>query len=103
MAVDIGPETAGAAAEAVGRCQTVLWNGPMGVFEKPPFDAGTVAIARALVDCPGYTVIGGGETVAAAKRAGVADRLGHVSTGGGASLEFLAGKTLPGVAVLEKQ
>jgi phosphoglycerate kinase len=101
-AVDVGPETRKAFAAAVGRARTLFWNGPLGVFEKPPFDAGTRAVAQALADCPGFSVIGGGETVAAAKQAGVTDRIGHVSTGGGASLEFLAGKELPGVAVLEK-
>jgi phosphoglycerate kinase len=101
-AVDVGPETRRAFAAAVGRARTLFWNGPLGVFEKPPFDAGTRAVAQALADCPGFSVIGGGETVAAAHQAGVTDRIGHVSTGGGASLEFLAGKTLPGVAVLEK-
>jgi len=101
-AVDIGPETRKAFAEAIGRARTLFWNGPLGVFEKPPFDAGTREVAQALAHCPGFSVIGGGETVAAAKQAGAADHLGHVSTGGGASLEFLAGKTLPGVAVLEK-
>jgi phosphoglycerate kinase len=101
-AVDVGPETRKAFAAAVARARTLFWNGPLGVFEKPPFDAGTRAVAQALADCPGFAVIGGGETVAAARQAGVVDRIGHVSTGGGASLEFLAGKTLPGVAVLEK-
>jgi phosphoglycerate kinase len=101
-AVDVGPETRKAFAAAVARAQTLFWNGPLGVFEKPPFDAGTRAVAQALANCPGFSVIGGGETVAAAKQAGAVDRIGHVSTGGGASLEFLAGKTLPGVAVLEK-
>jgi phosphoglycerate kinase len=101
-AVDVGPETRAAFAEAVGRARTLFWNGPLGVFEKPPFDEGTRAVAQALAACPGFSVIGGGETVAAVKAAGVADKIGHVSTGGGASLEFLAGKTLPGVAVLEK-
>jgi len=101
-AVDVGPETRRAFAAAIGRARTLFWNGPLGVFEKPPFDAGTAEVARALAACPGFSVIGGGETVAAARRAGVLDRIGHVSTGGGASLEFLAGKTLPGVAVLER-
>jgi phosphoglycerate kinase len=101
-AVDVGPETRQAFAAAIGRARTLFWNGPLGVFEKPPFDAGTGEVAQALAACPGFSVIGGGETVAAAKRAGVLDRIGHVSTGGGASLEFLAGKTLPGVAVLER-
>ena len=101
-AVDIGPESRQALAAAIGRARTLFWNGPLGVFEKPPFDAGTRAVAQALAACPGFSVIGGGETVAAANQAGVADRIGHVSTGGGASLEFLAGKKLPGVAVLEQ-
>ena len=101
-AVDVGPETREAFAAAIGRARTLFWNGPLGVFEKPPFDAGTREVAQALADCPGFSVIGGGETVATARQAGVVDRIGHVSTGGGASLEFLAGKTLPGVAVLER-
>ena len=82
LAVDIGPATREAFAAAVGRARTLFWNGPLGVFEKPPFDAGTRALAAALAACPGFTVIGGGETVAAARQAGVAERLGHVSTGG---------------------
>jgi phosphoglycerate kinase len=102
-ALDIGPETRKAFAEAIGRARTLFWNGPLGVFEKPPFDAGTREVAQALASCPGFSVIGGGETVAAAHQAGVTDRIGHVSTGGGASLEFLAGRTLPGVAALEKK
>ncbi len=101
-AVDVGPATREAFAAAVGRARTLFWNGPLGVFEKPPFDAGTRAVAQALANCPGFSVIGGGETVAAAHQAGATDRIGHVSTGGGASLEFLAGKELPGVAVLRK-
>ena len=101
-ALDIGPETRKAFAQAIGRAKTLFWNGPLGVFEKPPFDEGTRAVAQALAECPGFSVIGGGETVAAAHQAGVTDRIGHVSTGGGASLELLAGKTLPGVAVLER-
>ncbi len=101
-AVDIGPETRKAFAAALGGARTLFWNGPLGVFEKPPFDAGTREVAQALAAFPGFSVIGGGETVAAVKQAGVEERIGHVSTGGGASLEFLAGRTLPGVAVLEK-
>jgi phosphoglycerate kinase len=100
LALDVGPETRDDFAAAVARARTLFWNGPLGVFEKPPFDAGTRAVARALADCPGFTLIGGGETVAAAHQAGVIEKLGHVSTGGGASLEFLAGQTLPGVAAL---
>lgn len=102
-ALDVGPETRKAFAEAIGRAKTLFWNGPLGVFEKPPFDAGTREVAQALAGCPGFSVIGGGETVAAANQAGMADRISHVSTGGGASLEFLAGRELPGVAVLEKK
>jgi phosphoglycerate kinase len=101
-AVDIGELARQAIGEALAGSKTVLWNGPMGVFEKPPFDAGTVAVAEALAECDGFTVVGGGETVAAVRRAGVAERLSHISTGGGASLEFLAGKPLPGLAALEK-
>ncbi len=100
-AVDVGPATRLALSEALAGAGTVFWNGPLGVFEKPPFNEGTLAAARALADASGFTVIGGGETVAAARQAGVLDRIGHVSTGGGASLELLAGKTLPGVAALE--
>jgi phosphoglycerate kinase len=101
-AVDIGPATRAAFIEAIKTARTLFWNGPLGVFEKPPFDAGTREVAQALASCPGYSVIGGGETVAAAHQAGVTEKIGHVSTGGGASLELLAGLELPGVAVLEK-
>lgn len=103
MAVDVGPATR---QTFVSRCQearTLFWNGPLGVFEKPPFDAGTRTVAESLANCSGFTVVGGGETVAAVHQAGVAEKLGHVSTGGGASLELLAGKILPGVAVLERR
>ncbi len=101
-AVDVGPATRAAYGEAIARARTLFWNGPLGVFEKPPFDDGTRSLARTLGDLPCFSVVGGGETVAAVRQAGVADRIGHVSTGGGASLEFLAGKILPGVAVLER-
>ncbi len=101
-AVDIGEATRQSFATECAAAATLFWNGPLGVFEKPPFDAGTQAVAASLTRSGGFTVIGGGETVAAVRRAGVADQLGHVSTGGGASLALLAGKTLPGVAVLEK-
>jgi len=103
MALDIGQETCYRFAEAMAGARTLFWNGPMGVFETPPFDVGTEEVARSLVDVDAFTVIGGGETVAAAKRAGVTGRIDHVSTGGGASLELLAGKELPGIAVLEKK
>lgn len=102
LALDVGPATRAAFAAAVARARTLFWNGPLGVFERPPFDEGTRALARALADCSGFTLIGGGETVAAVHQAGVADRIGHVSTGGGASLEFLAGRELPGVAALAR-
>ncbi len=102
-AVDIGPESRRRFAAAIAGARTLFWNGPLGVFERPPFDAGTREVAQALAACRGFSVIGGGETVAAARQAGVVDRIGHVSTGGGASLEFLAGKELPGVAVLERR
>ncbi len=102
LALDVGPESRAAFAAALARARTLFWNGPLGVFERPPFDAGTRAVAQALATCPGFTLIGGGETVAAAHQAGVADRIGHVSTGGGAALEFLAGRELPGVAALAR-
>jgi len=101
-AVDIGPESRRRFAAAIAGARTLFWNGPLGVFEQPPFDAGTREVAQALAAGAGFSVIGGGETVAAARQAGVAGKIGHVSTGGGASLEFLAGKTLPGVAALER-
>ncbi len=102
MAVDIGPAFAARLAGILAGAGTVFWNGPMGVFEKPPFDRGTLAAAQAVAACRGFTVLGGGETVAAAKQAGVEAAISHVSTGGGAALEFLAGRLLPGVAALEK-
>lgn len=102
-ALDIGPATRKRFAEALRRARTLFWNGPLGVFEVPPFDAGTREVAAALADAQAYTVCGGGETVAAARQAGVIDKIDHVSTGGGASLEFLAGRTLPGVAILEQR
>lgn len=101
LAVDVGPATSTAFAAAVMKAATLFWNGPLGVFEQPPFDAGTRAVAEALASSSGFTVLGGGETVAAAHQAGVAERVSHVSTGGGASLEFLAGRALPGVVALE--
>lgn len=99
-ALDVGPATVSAILEEAERAGTVLWNGPLGVFEVEPFDRGTVALARGLAQVPATVVVGGGDSAAAVARAGVADRLAHVSTGGGASLEMLEGRVLPGVAVL---
>jgi phosphoglycerate kinase len=100
MGLDIGPATARAYADALRDAKTVVWNGPMGVFEIPDFAKGTVAVAKAVADVKGTTIVGGGDSIAAVKAAGVTDRITHISTGGGASLEFLGGQTLPGVAVL---
>ncbi|MBW8769006.1 MAG: phosphoglycerate kinase [Gemmatimonadetes bacterium] len=101
--LDIGPGTAESYARAIASAKTVLWNGPMGVFETPPLDRGTNAIARAMADATAKgatTIVGGGDSAAAVEQAGLAERMSHVSTGGGASLEFLEGKTLPGLAAL---
>jgi phosphoglycerate kinase len=100
MGLDIGPATAKAYAAALRDAKTVVWNGPMGVFEIDDFARGTMAVARAIAEVHGTTIIGGGDSIAAVKKAGVTDRITHISTGGGASLEFLGGQTLPGVAVL---
>ncbi|MBW2733224.1 MAG: phosphoglycerate kinase [Deltaproteobacteria bacterium] len=101
MALDIGPETRTAFGECLAGAQTIFWNGPMGVFEREPFAAGTMQIARAVAEADAFSVIGGGDSVSAVNRSGVAKQIGHISTGGGASLEFVEGKVLPGVAALE--
>ena len=100
MALDIGPESAKAFVEKLKDAKLVIWNGPMGVFEMEPFAAGTRAVALALAESDATSIIGGGDSVAAVEQAGLSDKMSHISTGGGASLEFLEGKTLPGVAAL---
>jgi phosphoglycerate kinase len=100
MGLDIGPETLADYTAAIAKAKTVVWNGPMGVFELDAFAAGTTGVARAVADVKGTTIIGGGDSVAAVTKAGVADRMTHISTGGGASLEFLGGRSLPGVEAL---
>ena len=102
IGVDVGPRTGALFQARIAAARTVMWNGPMGVFEVAPFAAGTYAVARAVAECPGTTVVGGGDSVAAINAAGVADRITHVSTGGGASLELLEGRALPGVTALQE-
>lgn len=103
IGVDIGPETVRSYTSRLTDAKTVVWNGPMGVFEIPEFAEGTNAIARAVAGVHGTTIVGGGDSIAAVRQAGVTDRLTHISTGGGASLEFLAGRKLPGVEVLPEK
>jgi 3-phosphoglycerate kinase len=102
LGLDNGPRTRALFRERILAAKTVVWNGPMGVFEWPSFRAGTQAVAQAVAECPGYTVVGGGDSVAAIEMLGVASKVKHISTGGGASLELLEGTLLPGIAVLSK-
>jgi len=102
IAVDIGPKTIDLYTKEIAAAKTIIWNGPMGIFEKPPFDKGTVALAKAVAESGAISVVGGGDSEKAIKAAGVTAKISHVSTGGGASLEFLAGDQLPGVVALEK-
>ena len=100
MGMDIGPKTAAAFGEVLRSAKTIIWNGPMGVFEKKPFDKGTIAVGLAVAESGALSVVGGGDSEKAVKSAGVADKISHISTGGGASLEYLSGLVLPGVAAL---
>jgi phosphoglycerate kinase len=102
MGVDIGPDTAARYADAIARARTLFWNGPMGVFEIPAFAAGTATVARAAADSSATSVVGGGDSLAAINQLGLGECITHLSTGGGASLEYVQGLELPGVAALER-
>ena len=99
--MDIGPKTVAAYAEIIAEAKTIFWNGPMGVFELEPFSAGTRGVAIAMARAQAFTVVGGGDSLLAIKRVELTDAFDHCSTGGGASLEFLEGRTLPGIEILE--
>ncbi len=101
MGLDIGPRTVEEFARTLSDAKTILWNGPMGVFELEPFSAGTRGVATAIAGSTAYSVVGGGDSLSAIRRLGLEQGFGHLSTGGGASLEFIEGRKLPGIAVLE--
>ena len=103
MGLDIGPKTSAQYADVIQNSKLIIWNGPMGVFELTPFEAGTKGVAQAMASSQAYTVIGGGDSAAAVEKFEVADQMDHISTGGGASLEFMEGKALPGVEALNDQ
>ncbi len=103
MALDIGPKTIDQYSEIIATAKTIFWNGPMGVFEVDKFSQGTMKIAAAVADSPALSIIGGGDSVAAVYKAGVNEKISHISTGGGASLEFIANETLPGLEALSEK
>jgi phosphoglycerate kinase len=103
MCLDIGPETVKVFSAQIQEAKTIFWNGPMGVFEMEPFSHGTFAIARSVAQSSAFSIVGGGDSVAAVNQAGVAEKISHISSGGGASLEFLEGRKLPGIEALRRE